>query len=81
MAAYVVGKDGEQLTELNSPNPHTNVFAAVKLLATYADSNTYFALSDWLRAKRVEVTTSGNRCETYTSLPYGDELIPSGPFN
>lgn len=78
-ASYVVGKDGEQLDELHGSDPHTNVYAGGKLLATYSASQTYFAFSDWLGTKRVEI---GPNCiSQYASLAYGDELTeitPSG---
>src|SRR6185437_7258827 len=75
--SYVVGKDGEQLTEFQGSTPvHTNVFSGGKLLATYASSQAYFAFSDWLGTKRAEIGT--NCTSSYASLPYGDELTPSG---
>ena len=74
--SYVVDKDGEQLTELGGSDPHTNVFAGGKLLATYSNSQVYFGFTDWLGTKRAEIAS--NCTSTYASLPYGDELTPSG---
>jgi RHS repeat-associated protein len=76
--SYVVDKDGGQLTEFQgSTAVHTNVFGGGALLAMYANSNTYFTFADWLGTKRAEASPDGCH-ETYTSLAYGDELIPSG---
>jgi len=48
-----------------------------KLLATYHDTNTYFALNDWLGTKRVELGANGCR-QTYTSLAFGNGLASAG---
>ncbi len=58
---------------------HTNVFAGGALLATYSSvgNDTYFAFQDWLGTKRAEISPDG--ClEAWASLPYGDDLTPSG---
>jgi RHS repeat-associated protein len=79
---YILGQSGEQVTEETIVGntetwAHTNVWANSKLLATYRDTNTYFALTDWLGTKRVEL--GADVCaSTYTSLPYGDNLLTSG---
>lgn len=78
-SGYVVGLDGEQLTETNGGTGwlHTHVFANGKLLATYSDTDTLFELSDWLGTRRADVGASG--CETtWQSLPYGNDLTFSG---
>jgi RHS repeat-associated protein len=80
--SYVLGLGGEQVTELavsgaTSTWVHTNIFAAGKLLATYHDSDTYFALTDWLGTKRAEITPDG-KYSSFLSMPYGDGLSPSG---
>ena len=89
--SYVLGLKGEQVTELTvsggagsylSAWAHTNVFGGLGLLATYAwsdtpnQSSTYFALNDWLGTRRAEVGAEG--CvSTFTSMPYGNDLLPS----
>jgi RHS repeat-associated protein len=76
---YVVGLDGEQLTETNSTGGwnHTNVFAGGQLLATYGGSDTYYAFSDWLGTKRAEHGVGG--ClSTWLSLPFGSALQAAG---
>src|SRR5208282_1934309 len=77
VTSYEIGLGGEQMTEANLSThawTHTNVFAAGKLLATYRDSNVYFALTDWLGTKRAEV--GGNGClETFQELAYGNGLV------
>jgi RHS repeat-associated protein len=75
--SYVVGADSQQLTEFQgSTAVHTNVFGGGTLLATYANSQTYFTFTDWLGTKRAEI--AANCKSTYASLSYGDELTPSG---
>ncbi len=56
---------------------HTNVFAGAKLNATYSGTDTYFALSDWLGTKRVEVNATGACATAYQSLPFGNGLAPA----
>lgn len=78
-SGYVVGLNGEQLTETNGGTGwlHTHVYANGKLLATYTSSDTLFELSDWLGTKRADVGVSG--CETtWQSLPWGNALTSSG---
>ena len=52
----------------------TYVFAGAKLDATYNGADTYFALSDWLGTKRVEVDAAGACATGYRSLPFGEQL-------
>jgi len=77
--AYTLGFGGEQLTETNGAGHfyHTNVFAGGALLATYGGSDTYFALTDWQGTKRAE-TGVGGCLSTWSSLPFGNSLTPSG---
>ena len=76
------GSDQAQVTEYavsggTSTWVHTNAFASGALLATYHDTDTYFALEDWLGTKRVEVSAGG--CYSwFTSMPYGNGLTPGG---
>jgi RHS repeat-associated protein len=77
--SYIYGVKGELLTEMdaNGAWDHSNVYGPDGLLATYHDTNTYFALNDWLGTKRAELSAAG--ClETYASLPFGDDLTPAG---
>ena len=79
---YILGQSGEEFTEMTVSGStatwaHTNAWAGGEVLATYNDTNTYFALRDWLGTKRVELGAS--ICVTqYASMPYGDGLTPSG---
>lgn len=81
-ASYVMGLLGEQLTETNGSTGwvHTNVFANGSLLATYHDSNIYFAFNDWLGTKRAEgeVLASSTCLASYISLPFGNGLSTTG---
>jgi len=80
--SWVLGPGGEQVTEYSvsvgaSTWVHTNAYASGALLATYHDTDTYFALEDWLGTKRVEVSAGG--CFSwFTSMPYGNGLTPGG---
>jgi len=47
------------------------------LLGTYHDTDTYFALNDWLGTKRAELS-AGGCLQTYGSLPFGDALNSVG---
>jgi RHS repeat-associated protein len=91
--AYIVGSDGEQMTELSvDANEsfswvHTNVYANSQLIATYANDNggttpqtgsLHFFLSDWLGTKRLQTDYAGNTENTWSNLPFGDGLAPSG---
>jgi RHS repeat-associated protein len=72
-AQYIVGLGGEQLTELDGSNHwiHTNIFAGGALLATYANGDTDFALTDWQGTKRAQSGVGG--CLTgWGTLPYGN---------
>jgi RHS repeat-associated protein len=77
--SYIHGAKGELLTEMgaNGAWVYSDVYANGRLVATYHDTNTYFALNDWLGTKRAEVSAAG--ClSTYSSLPFGDDLTPTG---
>jgi RHS repeat-associated protein len=82
-AGYVTGLHGEQMTETNGTGQwaHTNVFANGSLIATYHDTNLYFAFEDWLGTKRGEgeAMSGGATClNTYYSLPFGNDLTTTG---
>ena len=80
--SWVLGPGGEQVTEYSvsggtSTWVHTNAYASGALLATYHDTDTYFALEDWLGTKRAEASAGG--CySTFTTMPYGDGLTANG---
>lgn len=48
------------------------------MLATYHDTDTYFALNDWLGTKRAEVNSTLTCANIYQSLPFGDGFNPGG---
>jgi RHS repeat-associated protein len=54
------------------------VFAGAVHVATYANSSTYFAHSDWLGTERSRTQVNGQICETISSLPFGDGATTSG---
>ncbi len=47
-------------------------------IATYANSTTEFDNSDWLSTFRARSDVTGNRIETCTSLPFGEDLTCTG---
>jgi len=85
-ASYVLGLDGEQVSEVNGAGVwvHSNVFAGGRLLASYegpAGTDTagyHFHLTDWLGTKRMQTTASGNQEEVCYSYPFGDGLNCTG---
>ena len=77
---YILGPNGEQMTELalNSGNAlvweHTNVFAGGSLIATYLNdgSGPHFHVTDWLGTHRAQTNYAGSLEQTCQSLPFGD---------
>jgi RHS repeat-associated protein len=78
---YLLGLNGEQVSVLGATGNWlwTNVYADGNQLATYFNSQTYFALTDWLGTKRAEAevqvsgtTATATLAEHCTSLPFGD---------
>ncbi len=76
----VQGLNGEQVSEADGTGSwvHTNVFSSGALLATYSQTDTDFALTDWLGTKRAQYT-AGGVLTTFASPPYGDNLTQTGP--
>jgi len=81
---YVLGLQGEQLTEMVTGKSwqwdHSNVFAPA-ISATYDADPTgqtegpmYFHLSDWLGTRRQQTDYAGNPVLNFTGMPYGDGL-------
>ena len=54
------------------------MYAGGRHVATYASSTTYFDLGDWLGTERVRTTAAGVKCETVTSLAFGDGQAVTG---
>lgn len=57
------------------------IYAGGRHLATWnpaGGGTTYFNHADWLGTERARSDSSGNRCETITSLPFGDGEATSG---
>lgn len=83
-ATYVLGPNGEEMTELNSSGnwQHTNIYANGELLATYDQEGSqqllHFNIADPLGSKRVQASASGNTELNWTNLPFGDSLNSNG---
>jgi len=71
---YVYDLAGTAITELSSAGAWNRgeVYAGGRHVATYASNTTYFDLGDWLGTERVRTTAAGVKCETVTSLAFGD---------
>jgi RHS repeat-associated protein len=78
--SYIIGPGGEQITELNGSGQwqHSNVWVGGQLLATYDQNGLHFHFSDWLGTRRVQTAANGLPEESWTSLPFGDGMSPSG---
>jgi RHS repeat-associated protein len=80
---YVIGLDGEQLSETNGSGHwyHTNVYAGGELLATYGASSVYFAVNNWLGTKRIITDANGQQTTSFRYLPFGNGLFQGGPID
>lgn len=86
---YVLDQGGEQMSEYAmQPNgtmalQHTNVSAAGRLIATYAQDSTsgtanalvHFYLDDPLGSRRAQTDYAGNLEQTCANLQYGDAFL------
>jgi RHS repeat-associated protein len=75
-STYVLGQDGEELTQLGQNNAwqRTNVFAGGKQIATYDTVGLHFQLTDPLGTRRMQTNADGQPETDIQSLPYGDQL-------
>jgi RHS repeat-associated protein len=75
---YLLGRTGEQVTELNGAAAllHSNAYLGSRLLATYdfVNSGLHFALTDPLGTKRVQLSGQGVPELNCLSLPFGNDL-------
>jgi RHS repeat-associated protein len=75
---YLLGRTGEQVTELNGAAAllHSNAYLGSRLLATYdfVNGGLHFALTDPLGTKRVQVSGQGVPELNCLSLPFGNDL-------
>ena len=71
---------GQAMAEMNATGGWNRgeVYAGGRHVATYASSTTYFDLGDWLGTERVRTTAAGVKCETVTSLAFGDGQAVTG---
>ena len=77
---YVYDLAGQAMAEMNATGGWNRgeVYAGGRHVATYASSTTYFDLGDWLGTERVRTTAAGVKCETVTSLAFGDGQAVTG---
>ena len=80
MNDYVLGLNGEQVTEMAMASnntmlwQHTNVYAAGNLLATYDDNGLHFYLNDMVGTRRIQTDYAGVLEQSCSGLPFGDNL-------
>jgi RHS repeat-associated protein len=76
--SYVLGQDGEELTQLNGNSTNnwqrTNVYGGGKMLATYDTNGLHFQLTDPLGTRRMQTSAIGQPETDIQSLPFGDQL-------
>jgi len=83
-ATYIVGQNGEQVSELDGSGnwKHSNVYAEGNLLATYDQEGSqqllHFNITDPLGTKRVQASSSGASEQTCVSMPFGDAPLCTG---
>jgi len=70
------GRTIDQLT--NGTLTRTEAYAGSMHVATYVNSTTEFDNSDWLSTVRVRADVAGNKIESCTSLPFGEDLTCTG---
>src|SRR5271165_688217 len=76
---FLVDTGGQQATELGESGSsetwkHSNIFVGDKLTATYDTAGIHFELADPLGTKRVQVNNSGVVENSWTSLPFGNDI-------
>jgi RHS repeat-associated protein len=73
---YLVGANGEQVTELSGTPTwqHSNVWAGASLTATYDPKGLHLHVKDPLGTRRVQLNAQGAVEGTCQNLPFGDAL-------
>jgi RHS repeat-associated protein len=78
---YFYDAGGRMITEAD-PSGNTlraEIYAGNRHLATWTSGATFFNHADWLGTERARSRAAdGTRCETITSLPFGDGLSTAG---
>jgi len=59
----------------NSPLESTDVYLGNRHLGYYWNNSTTFTAQDWIGTVRARTDLNGNRVETCSSLPFGDNLV------
>jgi RHS repeat-associated protein len=77
---YIYDVAGNAAVETDgSLNPlRTEIYAGSRHLATYAGGNYYYSHASWLGTEAARSDSSGNLCETVSSLPFGDAQQTTG---
>jgi RHS repeat-associated protein len=79
---YLHDGDGNQIAELNASLAvqHVNVYSGKHLVGTYnpSTSKVYYAYTDWMGTKRYEADSGGAYVNSWSSLPFGDNLAAQG---
>ncbi len=77
---YYYDAAGHMITEADaSANTlRAEIYAGARHLATWTGNATYFNHADWLGTERARSDSSGSRCESISSLPFGDGAVTTG---
>jgi RHS repeat-associated protein len=76
---FLYDLSGRTIDQLTSGTlTRTEAYAGGMHVATYVNSTTEFDNSDWLSTVRVRSDVAGNKIETCTSLPFGEDLTCTG---
>ena len=77
---YYYDAAGRMITEADASGAtlRAEIYAGGRHLATWTSNATYFNYADWLGTERARTDANGARCETITSLPFGDGQTVSG---
>jgi len=83
MKEYCFDAAGHMITEADASGAtlRAEIYAGDRHLATWTPASggsTFFNHADWLGTERARSSSSGSRCETITSLPFGDGAVTSG---
>jgi RHS repeat-associated protein len=77
---YYYDASGHMIVEANASGNwlRAEIYAGDRHLATWASNATYFNHADLLGTERARSNSSGARCETIASLPFGDGQTIAG---
>lgn len=79
---YTVTTSGQVLDEVKGATwKRSEVYIGAKHLATVNATGVVFVHGDWIGTERGRTNMTGVLCESVTSLPFGDNMLPAGSCN